>query len=57
VSHELGIAIYQSKGLLRAYPRLAWNFKFIKGSVHNLQKTGRHTLVQWYGFVQTILKS
>jgi len=25
--------------------------------VHNLQKTGRRTLVLWYGFIQTILKA
>ena len=34
----VGIDLYQSKGLFKAYPRLAQNFKFIKGLVHNLQK-------------------
>ena len=32
-------------------------FKFIKGLVNNLQKTGIRTLVQWYGFIQAILKA
>ena len=35
---------------------IAWNFNFIKRSVHSLQKTFRRTLVQWYRFIQTILK-
>ena len=42
---KVGIAIHQSKALFKAYPRLAENFKFIKGLVHNLHKTGKHTLV------------
>ena len=51
------IAIYQSKGLFKAYPRLAENFKFIKGLVHNLQKTVMRTLVQGYDFIQTTFRS
>ena len=42
---KVGIAIYQSKALFKAYQRLAENFKFIKGLVHNLHKTGRCSLV------------
>jgi len=45
------------KALFKAYHRRASNYKFIKGLVHNLHKTGRQTLVQWYDFIQTILKS
>ena len=39
------IAIYKLKALFKAYHRLAYNFKFIKGSVHNLQKAVMRTLV------------
>ena len=38
-------------------PFIASHKIFIKGLVHNLHKTGRCTLVQWYCFIQTILKS
>ena len=40
-----GIALHQWKALFKAYDCLAENFKFIKGLVHNLHKTGRRTLV------------
>ena len=40
-----GIALHQWKALFKAYQRLAENFKFIRGLVHNLHKTGRRTLV------------
>ena len=42
---------------IESYHPLAENFKFIKGLVHNLHKTGRRTLVLWYGFIQTIFKA
>jgi len=44
---KVGIAIlYINRKLsLRAYHRFPENFKFIKGLVHNLHKTGRGTLV------------
>ena len=35
---KVGIAIYRSKAFFKAYHHLALNFKFIKGSVYNLQK-------------------
>ena len=41
----MGIALNQWKALFKAYHCLAENFKFIKGLVHNLHKTGRRTLV------------
>ena len=53
---KVGIALHKSKALFKAYHRLAEYFKFIKGLVHNLHKTGRRTLVL-YGFIQTILKA
>ena len=37
--------MWRTEGLFKAYPRLAKKFKFIKGLVHNLQKTDSHTLV------------
>ncbi len=42
---KVGIALHQWKALFKAYHRLTENFKFIKGLVYNLQKTGRHTLI------------
>ena len=42
---KVGIALHQWKALFQAYHRLAENFKFIKGLVHNLDiKKGRRTL-------------
>ena len=34
----MGIDLHQLKALFKAYHRLAENFKFIKGLVHNLHK-------------------
>ena len=52
VSRELKLSIERSfQGL--SSPLI----KFIKGLVHNLQKTGRCTLFRWYCFIQTILKA
>ena len=36
----MGIALHQWKAPFKAYHPLAEDFKFIKGLVHNLHKTG-----------------
>ena len=42
---KVRIALHEWKALFKAYHRLAENFKFIKGLVHSIHKTGWRSLV------------
>ena len=47
VSRDLRWVLLYINGKLFLRPIIAENFKFIKGLVHNLHKTGRRTLVYY----------